>query len=200
MIPIFNIAIESDECGVDKISLVEYPAVESNFLAFSDNSKQVILSIENEEKQMVTGVLARCDYPIYRNDEQLGEYFIQFDKSVIVKMAEKMLKENHQNSINIEHKENSDIKGVDMVELFIKDSEKGVNPKGFEDIKDGSLFATYHINNSEIWNKIKNGTFKGFSIEGLFDFEKEDKEIENDAELDEILSLLDELYKKTHSK
>lgn len=198
MIPIFNIAIESNECGIDRVSLVELPAVQSNFLAFSDEDKQVILSVESEEKQMVTGVLARCDYPIYRNDEQLGEYFIQFDKTVIEKMAEKMLKQNNQNQVNIEHIPDSDVEGVEMVELFIKDSEKGINPTGFEDIKDGSLFATYHITNNEIWNKVKDGTFKGFSIEGQFDFLKEEKEIDDDAELDEILSLLDKLYRLTH--
>lgn len=198
MIPIFNIAIESNECGIDRVSLVELPAVQSNFLAFSDEDKQVILSVESEEKQMVTGVLARCDYPIYRNDEQLGEYFIQFDKTVIEKMAEKMLKQNNQNQVNIEHIPDSDVEGVEMVELFIKDSEKGINPTGFEDIKDGSLFATYHITNNEIWNKVKDGTFKGFSIEGQFDFLKDEKEIDDDAELDEILSLLDKLYRLTH--
>lgn len=198
MIPIFNIAIDSDKCGIDRVSLVELPAVKSNFLAFSKEEKQVMLSIENDEKQMVTGVLARCDFPIYRRDEQLGEYFIQFDKTVIEKMAEKMLKQNNQNQVNIEHIPDSDVEGVEMVELFIKDSEKGINPTGFEDIKDGSLFATYHITNNEIWNKVKDGTFKGFSIEGQFDFLKDEKEIDDDAELDEILSLLDKLYRLTH--
>lgn len=198
-LPIFEIEIVNDNCGIDKISLVEFPAVESNFLAFDKSEKKLLFAVENEEKRMVTGVLARCDYPIYRKDSEFGEYYIKFGEKVIKQMAEKMLKQNHQNDINIEHQENSNIEGVDMVELFIKNSEKGINPKGFEDISDGSLFATYKINNTKVWEAIKNGTFKGFSIEGLFDFETENREIEDDAELDEILSLLEALYNKTHN-
>ena len=102
MIPIYKVFIDDAETGIDRISFVQMPAVESNFLAFADNKKQVMFSA-NEEQQMIMGVLARADYPIYRNDEQLGEYYVQFGKEVIKQMAEKLLADNHQNWINIEH-------------------------------------------------------------------------------------------------
>lgn len=191
--PIFEIEIVNDNCGIDKISLVEFPAVQSNFLAFS-KEKKMLFAVENEEKRMVTGVLARCDYPIYRQDDEFGEYYIKFGEKVIKQMAEKMLRQNHQNDINIEHQENSDIEGVDMVELFIKNTEKGINPKGFEDISDGSLFATYKINNTKIWEAIKDGTFKGFSIEGLFDFEPTKEEYEDEI-FNDILEMIDAIKK-----
>ena len=194
-LPIFEIEIVNDRCGIDKISLVEFPAVESNFLAFDKSEKRLLFAVENEEKRMVTGVLARCNYPIYRKDNEFGEYYIKFGEKVIKQMAEKMLKQNHQNDINIEHQENSDIEGVDMVELFIKNSEKGINPKGFEDISDGSLFATYKINNTKVWEAIKNGTFKGFSIEGLFDFEPTKDEEYEDEIFNDILEMIDAIKK-----
>ena len=87
-------------------------------------------------------------------------------------MAEKYLQENRQNNVNIMHENNSNVNGVQMVQMFIKDSERGVSPKGFEDIADGSLFAEYHITNDEIWGAVKEGTYKGFSLEGYFDLEK----------------------------
>lgn len=192
-LPLYNIVIDDAETGIDRISLVEMPAVESNFLAFAKDKKQIMFSA-NEEQQMITGVLARADYPIYRNDNQLGEYYIQFGKEVIKEMAEKLLVDGHQNWVNIEHIENSDVDGVYMIEMFLKDSKKGINPIGFEDISDGSLFATFKVRNQKIWDCIKNGTFKGFSIEGLFGFEEVDKE---EQIYNEILDMLDKIMKKS---
>lgn len=191
-LPLYNIVIDDAETGIDRISLVEMPAVESNFLAFAKDKKQIMFSA-NEEQQMITGVLARADYPIYRNDNQLGEYYIQFGKEVIKEMAEKLLVDGHQNWVNIEHIENSDVDGVYMIEMFLKDSKKGINPIGFEDISDGSLFATFKVRNQKIWDCIKNGTFKGFSIEGLFGFEEVDRE---EQIYNEILDMLDKIMKK----
>ena len=191
MIPIYKICINNDKTGIDRISLVEFPAVESNFIAFDKKEKQIYFKAD-EEKQMITGVLARADYPIYRYDREMGEYYIQFDKEVIKELAEKLLKDNHQNWVNIEHKENSDVDGVNMFEMFIKDSEKGINPNGFDDVSDGSLFATFKVHNEEIWGQIKDGTFKGFSVEGLFGIEQ----INEDEKLyDEILDILDRISK-----
>lgn len=192
-LPIYNIVIDDAETGIDRISLVEMPAVESNFLAFAKDKKQIMFSA-NEEQQMITGVLARADYPIYRNDDQLGEYYIQFGKETIKLMAEKVLFDGHQNWVNIEHIENSDVDGVYMIEMFLKDSKKGINPIGFEDISDGSLFATFKVRNTKIWELIKDGTFKGFSIEGLFGFEEVDKE---EQIYNEILDMLDKIMKKS---
>lgn len=194
-IPIFNAIITTDAMGIDKISLVSAPAVESDFLKFATNTKQVMFSA-NEEQRIITGVLMRCDFPIYRNDEQLGEYYIKFNRNTCRLMAEKLLLEDKQNKVNVEHQPNSDIEGVDMFELFIKDSEKGINPTGFEDITNGSLFATFKVHNEQIWEAIKAGKFNGFSIEGTFAFEDIADDV--DEELNEILTMLDELYRKTH--
>lgn len=194
-IPIFNAIITTDTMGIDRISLVSAPAVKSDFLKFSKNVKQVMFSAD-EEKRIITGVLMRCDFPIYRNDEQLGEYYIKFDANTCRMMAEKLLFDDNQNKVNIEHLPNSDVEGVEMFELFIKDTEKGINPTGFEDITNGSLFATFKVYNEKIWEAIKAGKFNGFSIEGTFEFE--DVENDVDEELNEVLTMLDELYRKTH--
>ena len=193
MIPIYNVVINDYDTGIDRISLVEMPAVESNFLAFAKGKKQMLFNA-NEEQQMITGVLMRADYPIYRNDAELGEYYIQFSKDTIKEMAEKLLFDGHQNFVNIEHIENSDVQGVDMVEIYMKNVEKGINPTGFEEISDGSLFATFKVRNPLVWDCIKNGTFLGYSIEGMFGYEKVDDDNEQGL-YDEIMSMLDEITK-----
>lgn len=172
-IPVFEAKIDGLDCGIYKISLVDIPAVESNFIYFNKQDKLMKFSIDNEEQHMITGVIMRANFNIYRYDEELGEYYIKYSPETIKIMAEKMMIDNTFNNINIMHSDGSDIEGVNLVELFIKDENKGINPSGFEDIENGSLFATYKINNPIIWEEIKNGTFKGLSLEGIFDITKE---------------------------
>lgn len=189
-LPIYKAVIVNDECGVERISLVDYPAVEVDFMAFSTDIKQIMFSAD-EEKHIITGVLLRADFPIYRFDDKLGEYYVKFDKETIKKTAEKLLTDGNQNTVNLQHVPNSDVEGVKMVEIFIKDAENGINPKGFENITDGSLMATFKVHNEKIWKSIKEGVFKGFSIEGNFGFDLElSKE---DRDYNEIMSMLDEL-------
>lgn len=196
-LPIYNAVIDDEQCGINKISLVQSPAVESYFVAFSKEKKQILFTV-NEEQKMITGVIMRCDYPIYRCDSHLGEFYINFNAETIKIMAQKLLRDDNQNRVNIEHLFNSDVQGVEMVELFIKDVEKGKNPKGFEDISNGSLFATFKVENHEIWQKIRSGEFKGFSLEGDFSLiipenETEDKPTD---EYDEIDNLLEQIKEK----
>lgn len=171
-IPIFEAYIDCFEDGIYKISLVDDPAVESNWLYFAKNQKVQKYAIQDEEKRLITGVIMRADFPIYRYDEEFGEYYIRYSKETIQRMAEKMLQDNTFNCINIMHDDNSDVEGVNLVELMIKDSTKGISPVGFGDIEDGSLFATYKVENDLVWTAVKNGTFKGFSLEGLFNLER----------------------------
>lgn len=191
-IPVYNALITDEDTGMFKISLVDAPAVMSNFLAFDNVRKPLMYSVENEEKRLVRGVVMRADFPIYRCDARLGEYYIIYKADEIRKMAEKYLAESRQNDVNVMHKQDSDVNGVQMVQYFIKESANGINPAGFEEIADGSLFAEFHIVNDEVWASIKDGSYKGFSLEGVFDFAPE-----NDAEKTaEIVESLDGKFSK----
>ena len=57
---------------------------------------------------------------------------------------------------------------VSAIQAFFKNEEKGINPAGFEDMPDDTLFFQYHIISDEIWEGIKDGTWKGFSLAGTF--------------------------------
>ena len=203
-IPIYEATIKTADDGIMAIALVDHPAVESDFQVFNKKEKVVEkFFIQDEDKHLITGVVMRCNFPIYRYSENLGEYYIFYAPETIKLMAEKMMKDNNQNEINIMHNDNEFVEGVNLVELFIKDSSKGVSPKGFEDIEEGSLFATYKINNEEVWKDIKNGTFKGLSLQGFFSiepFEKTDdnvelKKINNNNDMKNILKMMKTLIK-----
>ena len=169
-IPVFNATLDED-CGIIRVSLVDDPAVSKNFQVFNASARPMLYAVQDEDKHLVRGVIMRADYPIYRRDKSLGEYYIVYKPDVIRQMAEKYLTEDRANNVNIMHKEGSDVEGVNMVQWFIKGA--GVAIDGFDDIADGSLFAEYHVTNEDVWAEIKAGTYKGFSLEGYFNLEPE---------------------------
>ena len=169
-IPVFEALVTDAETGMFRISLVDLPAVESNFVAFQNEKKPMMYTIADAPKRLVRGCVMRADFPIYRYDDQMGEYFIIYHAEQIRRMAEKYLVDGSQNNVNLMHVTGS-MEGVQMVQFFIKGD--GVNVEGFDDVADGSLFAEFHVTNDEIWNAIQEGTFKGFSLEGVFEFKQE---------------------------
>ena len=166
-LPVFDALVSDEDTGMLKISLVDEPAVMTDFLAFDAVRRMQMYSVLDDEKRLVYGVVMRADFPIYRRDERIGEYYIVYKKDTIRKMAEKYLADGFQNQVNVMHSE--DVNGVQMVQWFIKDTARGINPESFPEIADGSLFAEFHVLNDEVWEAVKDGTYKGFSLEGVFD-------------------------------
>ena len=189
-IPVYDAIISDEETGMFRISLVDDPAVMSNFQAFDAHKKPMMYAIQDEEKRLVRGCIMRSDFPIYRRDEKMGEYYVIYKAEEIRKMAEKYLLEGRQNDVNVMHQEGSDVDGVQMVQYFIKGD--GIQVDGFDDCADGSLFGEFHVVNDSVWAEIKAGTYKGFSLEGVFDLVPE----QNKDEIQEIVDLLDGAFKR----
>ena len=189
-IPVYDAIISDEETGMFRISLVDDPAVMSNFQAFDAHKKPMMYAIQDEEKRLVRGCIMRSDFPIYRRDEKMGEYYVIYKAEEIRKMAEKYLLEGRQNDVNLMHQEGSDVDGVQMVQYFIKGD--GIQVDGFDDCADGSLFGEFHVVNDDIWAEIKAGTYKGFSLEGVFDLVPE----QNKDEIQEIVDLLYGAFKR----
>ena len=110
-------------------------------------------------------------------------------------MVEKWLSEGLTNNVNLMHNPENYVENVYLREIFIKDSNRGISPKGYEDIEEGSLFGTYYVENDDVWQSIKNGEFKGFSIECLMS----SKEVEMEDETKLLSDILD-LMKKIENK
>lgn len=190
-LPLYEDLITDEACGMLRISLVDLPAVESDFQKFG---KPVLVRMADEARRLIMGCVCRAGYPIYRRDVN-GEYYVQFSAETIRQMAEKYLDENRANRVNLMHS-GEEVRGVQMVQLFIKDSTKGIVPKGFDDIEDGSLFVEYRVEDDEIWNWIKQGILRGFSLEGIFTMQ--DSEITEDMKInfDKVKSVLAKIVSK----
>ena len=197
-LPIYNAEIKDERDGIIAISFVEEPAVESNFMLFG---KQIPLFFANEEKKNILGVIMRADFPIYRRDEDGNEFYVTYSADTIAKMAQKYFVSGAVNTTSINH--NGEVlDGVNLVQWYIKDINKGIAPNGFDDVKDGSLFAEFHIENENLWTACKDGTFKGFSLEGYFTTEKtnlKSDKMENKI-MQKVRELLVKLAKVTTDK
>lgn len=187
--PLLRLAIDGDEDGVNIISLVEFPAVERNFIQLS---KEVKLSLNDEKKELL-GVALIPDFPIYRRDEQ-GEYYIVFSAESIRKIAIDFYKKLNVNNADVEHNHNME-NGITYFQSLIVDKENGICPAAFKDLPNGTWIIGCKIDNADVWNAVKNGTVKGFSIDGYFHAEPEKQEDEKQTldNLDDLFNWLENL-------
>lgn len=197
-LPLYRVVLSNEQDGVLRVSLVDAPAVDSDFEVFqkAEAKRPALYAVQDEEKRLVRGVILRADYPIYRRDKA-GEagYYVTFGADVIREAAERYLAEGRSNEVNLQHEDGSDVDGVQMVQFFIKDSAAGVDPEGFDDIADGSLFGEYHVTNDDVWEEIKAGTFKGFSVEILYTLiPAGDAMAAEDPEEAEIVAFLQDIF------
>lgn len=162
-------ATMDSELEVSFVALVDRPAIERNFLAFADKAKFVM----NEDKRIISGPAMLANLPIYRKDDTLGEYYVQFDAETITAIVQKFFKKGFIQNFNMFHQPGSQLSGVTIFESFITDSARGIMPmKGFEDSSDGSWFISAKIDDDDTWARIKAGEVKGFSVEGIFQYVK----------------------------
>lgn len=170
-LPIYELDINEDEfnkSGVQYVALVDDPAVQMNWETFSNDVPMQFVA--DNERRIVTGVLMRADYPIFRSDPQRGDHYVVFSKDNIEKIVQKFAKLGYHNNVNMMHEAEDVPDGVSMFESFIVDSTRGIQaPKGMK-VEDGSWIGSYKIDNDAVWAEIKAGKFNGFSVEGFFGY------------------------------
>lgn len=181
---------EDENAGIDAVSLVEKPAIESDWVALKKHEVQ--LKTINEDKRLLMGAALIPNKQIYRRNEKTNEeYYIFFSKDTVRKASQLFLKESNQNNATIEHTKK--ISGMSVVESWIKEGEQDKsNLYGF-DAEPGTWFITMKVENSAIWDKVKSKEIKGFSIEGYFAEKLEaSKEEFKSVVVDEDIAIIDD--------
>ena len=189
-IPLYELLIDENVKGdgVFAISIVDRPAIESNFQFFS-SQKPVKFETVSQDQQIIMGPAMIPDMKIIREDKR-GLYNVFFSKDTIKSIAFKFMSELRNNSATVMHLEN--VEGVCVIESWIvEDPEKDKSKfRGF-DVPVGTWMISQKVINKSLWDDyIKTGELKGFSVEGFF------TESDKFRKLDPTeLDLLDELQK-----
>ena len=182
---------EVGELGVDAISFVDMPATQVNFFTFkAADQEEAKRYCFDEERRIVTGVAMVPDMPIYRKDDT-GEYYVKFSKETIEQISVKFFKNNFTNNTNMMHNTGNNLDGVTLFESFIVDSRRGVQALSEQEAIDGTWIVSYKIENDSLWNDVKSGKFKGFSVEGPFAQTIYDEKPK--SKIDEITDIIDSI-------
>jgi len=154
--------------GIDAISLVQDPAIESDFVALKNKKKKVQFKKIDEEKRLLIGPALIPDKPIYRMNEMGEEFYVYFSKKSVRKAMELFLSHNNQHNWTLEHEQA--IQGLTVVESWTVESKEQDKSAFYDlDVPLGTWLVSVKVNNDAIWDKyVKSGEVLGFSIEGYF--------------------------------
>tara|TARA_R100000988_G_scaffold35109_1_gene17683 strand:+ start:4674 stop:5279 length:606 start_codon:yes stop_codon:yes gene_type:complete len=157
---------EQEESGIDAISIVENPAIESDFVALS-KQKEFKLAEIDAEKQILLGALLIPNKTIFRTGAE-GDYYIYFSRETVAKASQLYLTRGKQNNSTLEHQHS--LNGLTLVESWlVEDKVHDKSRKYGLDVPLGTWMGAVKVNNKEVWNEyVKTNKVKGFSIEGYF--------------------------------
>lgn len=162
--------VNPEDSAVLAMSVVDEPAVESEFIYLSKQQKvDKFVALETNEKHMIYGCALRPDFPIYRNDG-VEEYYLEFSKEAVEKLARNYMVNGLQQNFTQAHK--SEVEGITITESWIKadmEKDKSIALGLDAELPVGSWFIGAYCNNADVWDKVKAGTYHGFSVEAIVD-------------------------------
>ena len=167
-------SVVGDSSDVYAISLVEEPAIEIDYVAFDKDkeTKPNLKFIEDKqnEKFMILGPALVPDKNIYRNYDG-NEFYVSFSAECIEKLSYKFMKTCYGDGCFTKDHE-SFAQGCSLAESWIKTSENDKSVEYGFDCPIGTWFVAAKIDSIELWDSIKKGERKGFSIESWVDLEE----------------------------
>ena len=162
---IVELIIEKDLDGIDAVSLVDAPAIEENFIALNKEYKMDLAEVDSE-KRILMGAALIPNKQIYRKNGK-DEFYVFFSEATVKQASELFLKNGNQSNATLEHK--AKFEGATVVESWIIDNPDMDKSKqyGFS-LPKGTWMISMKIEDDKVWNDVKDGKYKGFSIEGFF--------------------------------
>lgn len=170
-LPLYKIKVNEDLTsneGIDFVSLVDYPAIESNWIAFN---KQPQKTYFDTDKQMLYGAILIPDKPIYRFSQDMGEYNVTFPVESVIALVRKLQAQKKTINLNYQHQKDSQITDAVIQEIWLTGVKDKSQDFGFNHPVNTAMVGVY-IGDKKFWNEeVKSGNVKGFSIEGFLDME-----------------------------
>lgn len=156
---------ENGMLGLTAMGLVDVPAIEENWVALS--SEKIKLASVDKERRMLYGAALIPEKLILRIDKNNEEYYMKFERETIERLAHDFYKKNLHHTTNLQHQ--YPVTGVTIVESWLKEgnSDKSL-ALGLTDLPDGTWFIGAKVDDDNVWEEVKSGAIRGFSIEGMF--------------------------------
>jgi hypothetical protein len=170
-LPTYKITIDeeyndgSEPLGIDQIAFTANPAVMVKGVAFKSEVK---MHFADEKKYRITAP-AMIPMEIYRRDDEMGEYYVEFtEQEIDTIFKEFMLNLNNKDLFNLEHDGNVTVPAY-ILEAWIVDSPEADKSKSTFGINvpKGTLMVTAQITDKEYYTKLVESGQVGFSIEGF---------------------------------
>lgn len=162
---IVELVIDKELDGIEAVSLVDYPAIESNFIALAKDYEMKLAEVDGE-KRILMGAALIPNKQIYRKFGE-DEFYVFFSEATVKQASELFLKQGNQSNATLQHKDKID--GMTVVESWIIDNPEMDKSKeyGFS-LPKGTWMISMKAENDAVWQDVKDGKVKGFSIEGYF--------------------------------
>lgn len=160
-LPLFDISLEDIAQGMYKISLVDKPAIEEDFIHF--NEVERVQMFADEKKKEVVGPIMIPNKEILRFSPDMGYYYVRFTEETIQQIMYKYSKEGLFNAFGINHSYDTD--EVVMLEVWTKESDNDKSVDYGYKLPNGTVFVKAKIESDELFTAIENGEINGFSIE-----------------------------------
>ena len=157
-LPLYDITLEDFEQGMYKISLVDKPAIEENFIYF--NKTEVVEMFANDEKQEVVGPIMIPNREILRFSPENGYYYVRFTEETIRDIMYNYSKKGLFNEFGIHHE--YDTNEVVMLEVWMKESNNDKSTDYGYDLPNGTVFVKAKIESDELFSAIKKWRSKWF--------------------------------------
>lgn len=176
-LPLYEVTISDEQAGVQAISLVDRPAIGIPFLMFSETETEILKFAFDDDSMIITGPAMIPDLPIYRRDDERGEFEVFFSRSTVEKCALKYAKEMRNYDVNLNHDDSLAAPDTYLFESWIVMNGENDKAKvmGF-DVPVGTWMVSMKVENVEFWKKLKESKITGFSIEGLFGMTQRSKD------------------------
>lgn len=162
---IVELVIEKDLDGIEAVSLVDAPAIEENFIALNKEYRMDLAEVDSD-KRILMGAALIPNKQIYRKNGK-DEFYVFFSEATVKQASELFLKNGNQSNATLEHK--SKFEGATVVESWIIDNTEMDKSKAYGfDLPKGTWMISMKIEDDKVWKEVKDGKYKGFSIEGYF--------------------------------
>ena len=167
-LPVYELTLGDEEqfIGVYANSFVSAPAIEVDFVHFKKEQDAMKFKAIDGEKRLVYGPLMIPDKLIYRKDETRGEHYVKFTPDIVEQSAHKFMKRGLQDIVTVEHL-SFQVEGAVMVETWLTGENDKSKELGF-DLPKNTWFACYEVLNNELWDDVKAGNVRGFSVEAMY--------------------------------